>query len=89
MFRVHFDLYISFFAQHLFNFFLDFVDLSISNIADSDTNESILIRVAGVPLSYDARSVFSLFSMKYMGSWPLNRKELPVPDLYFEYRKTG
>jgi hypothetical protein len=27
-----------------------------------------------VPLSYDARSVFSLFSMKYMGSCPLNRK---------------
>ncbi len=27
-----------------------------------------------MPLSYDARSVFSLFSMKYMGSCPLNRK---------------
>jgi hypothetical protein len=29
-----------------------------------------------VPLSYDARSVFSLFSMKYMGSCPLNRKKV-------------
>jgi hypothetical protein len=29
-----------------------------------------------VPLSYDSRSVFSLFSMKYMGSCPLNRKIL-------------
>ncbi len=27
-----------------------------------------------MPLSYDARSVFSLCSMKYMGSCPLNRK---------------
>ncbi len=27
-----------------------------------------------MPLSYDARIVFSLFSMKYMGSCPLNRK---------------
>ena len=27
-----------------------------------------------MPLSYDASSVFSLFSMKYMGSCPLNRK---------------
>jgi len=29
-----------------------------------------------VLLSYDARSVFSLFSMKYMGSCPLNRKTI-------------
>ncbi len=28
-----------------------------------------------MPLSYDARSVFSLFSMKYMGSCPLNGKD--------------
>jgi hypothetical protein len=28
-----------------------------------------------VSLSYDARSVFSLFSMKYMGSCPLNWKK--------------
>jgi hypothetical protein len=39
-----------------------------------------------VPLSYDARarSVFSLFSMKYMGSCPLNRKTYigdPLPSL--------
>ncbi len=27
-----------------------------------------------MPLSYDARRIFSLFSMKYMGSCPLNRK---------------
>ncbi len=27
-----------------------------------------------MPVSYDARSVFSLFSMKYMGSCSLNRK---------------
>ncbi len=35
-----------------------------------------------MPLSYDARSVFSLFSMKYMGSCPLNRNRrgsLPPP----------
>ncbi len=29
-----------------------------------------------MPLSYDARSVFSLFSMKYMGSCPLNREKI-------------
>ncbi len=29
-----------------------------------------------MPLSYDARRVFSLFSMKYMGSCPLNRKRI-------------
>jgi hypothetical protein len=39
-----------------------------------------------MPLSYDARSVFSLFSMKYMGSCPLNRKKTfsltsPLPKL--------
>ncbi len=27
-----------------------------------------------VSLSYDTRNVFSLFSVKYMGSCPLNRK---------------
>ncbi len=31
-----------------------------------------------MPLSYDARSVFSLFSMKYMGSCPLNRKDVLI-----------
>ncbi len=29
-----------------------------------------------VPLSYDTRNVFSLFSVKYMGSCPLNRKDI-------------
>ncbi len=29
-----------------------------------------------VSLSYDTRNVFSLFSVKYMGSCPLNRKHL-------------
>ncbi len=31
-----------------------------------------------MPLSYDARSVFSLLSMKYMGSCPLNRKKQKI-----------
>jgi hypothetical protein len=30
-----------------------------------------------VSLSYDTRNVFSLFSVKYMGSCPLNRKRPP------------
>jgi hypothetical protein len=29
-----------------------------------------------VSLSYDTRNVFSLFSVKYMGSCPLNRKDI-------------
>ena len=33
-----------------------------------------------MPLSYDARSVFSLFSMKYMGSCPLNRNTYCIPN---------
>ena len=39
-----------------------------------------------MPLSYDARSVFSLFSMKYMGSCPLNGKNTVTRlDVIFGY----
>jgi len=34
-----------------------------------------------VSLSYDTRNVFSLFSVKYMGSCPLNRK------IFFDKKK--
>ncbi len=39
-----------------------------------------------MPLSYDARGVFSLFSMKYMGSCPLNRKLFLWNCKGFNYR---
>jgi hypothetical protein len=48
-----------------------------------------------VSLSYDTRNVFSLFSVKYMGSYPQNRKTVlgqvtvlvPVPALYLDHKK--
>jgi hypothetical protein len=36
--------------------------------------------IACVSLSYDTRNVFSLFSLKYMGSCPLNRKKHTVQN---------
>ena len=43
-----------------------------------------------MPLSYDARSVFSLFSMKYMGSCPLNRNVSDASQSHaFVYKVDG